>query len=213
MNHQALIQSLCDDLTPVRTDGFEQRLVQALVTGGLTSALVLLAWLGVQSGLSSLAVLAPLAAKGASMLAIAAIALQQMRALARPGRPGGPLLARLGLVALLLVVLAAVQAMGDPQPSGAAAWLGRSAPWCSLRIVALSLPILGGILWTMREQAPVRLAEAGAVCGLASGGLAAAIYALACSESSMGFVLLWYSLGIAATTALGAVLGARLLRW
>lgn len=39
------------------------------------------------------------------------------------------------------------------------------------------------------------------------------IYALSCTETSSTCVLAWYSVGIAASTAFGALLGPRLLRW
>ena len=52
-----------------------------------------------------------------------------------------------------------------------------------------------------------------AAAGLLAGAFAAAVYCLHCPETSAIFVLIWYSLGILATSLLGALLGPRLLRW
>jgi hypothetical protein len=82
-----------------------------------------------------------------------------------------------------------------------------------LRIVALSLPITAAIGWAVRRQAPVRLRQAGAAVGLAGGAISASLYALACTETSSAFVLVWYSAGIALSTAIGALLGPRAMRW
>ncbi|WAC24432.1 NrsF family protein [Blastomonas sp. SL216] len=213
MNHQALIQALCDDLTPVKTASFEQQLGRGIGLGGLASMGILLFSLGVQQGLANLSVIVPLAVKLGSMLAIAAIALRAMRSLARPGRPAEPLLAPIGMVALIVLAIALGQSRSTPPQAEAMAWFGASWQACSLRITALSLPLIVGIGWAVRRQAPVHLAQAGAVCGLAAGALSAAIYALACSEPSAGFVLLWYSLGIAGASAIGALAGPHLLRW
>ena len=46
-----------------------------------------------------------------------------------------------------------------------------------------------------------------------AGAWAATLYCLHCPESSAMFVLTWYSLGIAFTTLLGALVGPRILRW
>lgn len=213
MNHQALIQALCDDLTPVRAISFEQQLGLGIAAGAAASLAIVLFSLGVQPGLASVSAIIPLAVKLGSMLAAAGIALQAMRSLARPGRSAGPILAPLGLVALTLAAIAWGQLSADPLQGSTALWLGASWQSCSLRITALSLPLSVGIGWALRQHAPVNLSQAGAVCGLAAGSIAAAIYALACSEQSAGFVLLWYSLGIGAASAIGALLGPRLLRW
>jgi hypothetical protein len=90
---------------------------------------------------------------------------------------------------------------------------GESWQACPWRIAALSLPLLGGIFRSLRQQAPVHLRRTGAIAGLLSGSIAATLYALACTEQSAAFVLCWYGLGIALATLLGAVSAPRLLRW
>ncbi|PTS89589.1 DUF1109 domain-containing protein, partial [Sphingomonas sp. HMWF008] len=58
-----------------------------------------------------------------------------------------------------------------------------------------------------------RLRLAGAMAGLAAGGIAATLYGFHCPETAAPFVLTWYSLGIAAAMAIGAAIGPRALRW
>jgi hypothetical protein len=80
-------------------------------------------------------------------------------------------------------------------------------------VLLLAIPIFVGLLWSFRRLAPTRLRAAGAAAGLAAGAFSATIYCLHCPEVSAVFVLTWYSLGIVLASALGALVGPRLLRW
>ena len=65
-------------------------------------------------------------------------------------------------------------------------------------------------------HAPRRANQAGlgrAAVGLAAGALGAWVYSFHCTEGGLPFLALWYSLGIAAVTAAGALAGRVLLRW
>jgi hypothetical protein len=84
---------------------------------------------------------------------------------------------------------------------------------CPWRILALSAPIFAVVIWAMRRAAPTRPALAGAAAGVFAGAVGATVYGLFCQEATAAFVVAWYSLGIAACAALGAAVGARLLRW
>ena len=48
---------------------------------------------------------------------------------------------------------------------------------------------------------------------LTAGGFGALVYCLHCPEVGAPFVALWYSLGIVLPSAVGALVGPRLLRW
>ena len=65
----------------------------------------------------------------------------------------------------------------------------------------------------MRQLAPTRLVLAGASAGFLSGAASAALYCFHCPETAAPFILIWYTLGILMTTALGAALGRWALRW
>lgn len=65
----------------------------------------------------------------------------------------------------------------------------------------------------MRGLAPTRLALAGAASGLLAGALGALVYALHCTEIAAPFLGIWYVIGMLIPTAIGALLGPRMLRW
>ena len=121
----------------------------------------------------------------------------------------------LGLVVLgAFCVAGVVQAMMSPDIQMALHMLrGHSWHVCSRNILMLGLPMLGLGLWVVRGMAPTRPVLAGLATGLFSGGVAATVYGLHCAENTFTFVALWYSLGVLALAALGAVIGRWALRW
>lgn len=146
----------------------------------------------------------------------AAIAAAGLIALERLGRPGerapiGMVLA--GLAVLAMLGLAAHELMTLPRSAWMPMVKGHSWRICSVRIAALSLPGFVAALWALRQMAPTRPRIAGAAAGLMAGGLGAAAYGVACNETAMTFLASWYSLGMLAWAAVGALIGPRLLRW
>ena len=91
--------------------------------------------------------------------------------------------------------------------------VGSNSKVCMTAIPMMSLPLLAASLVGLRHGAPTRPAAAGAMAGLLSAGLAATVYASHCTDDSPLFVATWYSLATALVTALGAVLGSKLLRF
>jgi hypothetical protein len=92
-------------------------------------------------------------------------------------------------------------------------WMGQTWGSCTLSIAAVSLPVLGLLLWTLRSLAPTRLRLAGALAGVLSGATGSLAYAVYCPELAVPFVALWNTLAVALMAALGAWLGPRALRW
>lgn len=91
--------------------------------------------------------------------------------------------------------------------------VGSNSRVCMTSIPLLSLPLLAGALVGLRHGAPARPALAGAMAGLISAGLAATIYASHCTDDSPLFVATWYSIATAVVTAVGALVGAKVLRF
>jgi hypothetical protein len=91
--------------------------------------------------------------------------------------------------------------------------IGSNSRVCMTAIPLLSLPLLAGALIGLRHGAPARPAVAGALAGLLSAGLAATLYASHCTDDSPLFVATWYPIATAMVTALGALIGARVLRF
>ena len=91
--------------------------------------------------------------------------------------------------------------------------IGNNSRFCMTFIPVLSLPLLLAALLGLRHGAPTRPALSGAVAGLLSAGLAAALYAAHCTDDSPLFVAFWYTLATAIVAGLGALLGSRMLRY
>ncbi len=91
--------------------------------------------------------------------------------------------------------------------------LGETWATCPTNIAMLSAPVFVASLWALRDWAPTRLRLAGAAAGLAAGATGAAVYTLHCPELAAPFLGIWYALGMLIPTALGALIGPRVLRW
>ncbi|MBL0726596.1 DUF1109 domain-containing protein [Piscinibacter sp. HJYY11] len=133
---------------------------------------------------------------------------------ARPAASTAPAgLAVLAVVLAMAAIATAALVFRTAPDNRAEAILGASWQVCPLAVLVLSLPALGLSLWAMRGLAPTRPRMAGFSAGVLAGAVGAFGYALACPESSMAFVTIWYTLGIGLAGLLGAALGQRLLRW
>lgn len=188
-------------------------IVASLVIGAFASFALLLSWLGIRSDLVNALLTVPFATKLAFNLATLAAALGCVMAVARPESMKLGLSLGIAAPAAFLAILAVAELAEAPKSEWYHLWLGQSAAQCPWFIVLLSLPISISLFWALRHQAPTRLRLAGAIGGACSGAAAGAIYGFYCTETSALFVVSWYSLGIAISTLIGALLGPRLLRW
>jgi hypothetical protein len=91
--------------------------------------------------------------------------------------------------------------------------VGHNAMVCMVLIPALSALPLIATLFALRHGAPTSPTLAGAVAGLLAGGIGATLYATHCPDDSPLFIATWYVIAISAVTLIGAIAGARLLRW
>lgn len=91
--------------------------------------------------------------------------------------------------------------------------VGSNSRVCMAAVPLLSLPLLAASLIGLRHGAPARPALAGAMAGLLSAGLAATLYAAHCPDDSPLFVATWYTVATALVTAIGALLGSKVLRY
>ncbi len=211
MKTDELIDFLARGETPTEKPRVVGALALALL-GGLVVAIVLVfAAQAVRPDIG--AAMMPVMMKAAFAAALAAFALPLLLSAARPGRPTlARVFAALGFVALALLV-GAVALMGVSPDERMRAWTGGGFPWCLAFIPLLAAPTAAGLIWLVRGLAPTSLAKTGAALGAVSGGIGAMAYAMYCPMDSIAFVTTWYSLAIGLCAALGAVLGAKLLRW
>ena len=91
--------------------------------------------------------------------------------------------------------------------------IGSNSRICMTAVPLMSLPLLAAALIGLRHGAPSRPALTGAVAGLLSAGLAATLYASHCTDDSPLFVATWYTMATALVTAIGALVGSRVLRF
>jgi hypothetical protein len=110
-------------------------------------------------------------------------------------------------------ILAAVALLRTDRTHWPALVLGQTAAACPVLIALLAAPVFLAGCWAMQGLAPTRLRLAGASVGLLAGATGACVYAFHCSELAAPFLGTWYVLGIALPTALGALIGPRVLRW
>ena len=190
-----------------------QQLLRQLLLGALVCGVLLLAVFGLNPQMDQMAVHPAFITKMLWLTALMGFSLYGLFRLARPGVTAGATLKGIGLTLLAMVSLGLVQWLQTHTNERMAQWMGSSWEICALSIAALSLPVLVALLWALRQLAPTRPALTGAVAGMLAGSLAACIYSLHCIETSLTFFAIWYVAGMALTTVLGAVLGARVLRW
>lgn len=125
---------------------------------------------------------------------------------------------RVGVKLLFLALLplgfglAAEMAM-LPVEQWPASALGFDPEYCLVLVPLIALAPLGATLFALRQGAPQSPTAAGAVAGLAAGGIGALIYALHCTNDSPFYVAIWYLLAIGIVTSLGAGIGRFWLRW
>ena len=190
-----------------------QQLLQKLVLGAVACGVLMLALFGLNPHMDEMATHPAFVTKMLWLTALMGFSLYGLFRLARPGVGAGHTLWGIGLALLAMFSLGLVQLLQTASGARTAQWMGGSWQVCSVSIVGLSLPILGAMLWALRQLAPTRAVLTGAVAGVLAGSMAASIYSLHCPETSLTFFAVWYVGGMALATGLGALLGGRWLRW
>ena len=212
MRTDDLIAQLSDGLAPVKNGAVTRLLLIALAAGLLASTIVMLMVLGPRHDFAAVMTSFGMWMKLAYTFALATFGFWLVE---RAGRPGADMLrpaVMLALPVLAIMLLAALQ-MAAPGADMHRLVMGRSAQVCAFAILMVAAPSLVAAFWALRQLAPTRLGLAGAGAGLFAGAMGAFVYAFHCPEVSAPFVAVWYTLGIALTTAIGAFLGRWALRW
>jgi len=212
MRTDDLIGQLSANLEPVKRGAIGRLLLGTILIGMIGSAVVMLGMLGLRHDFSSAMMSFGMWTKLAYTLAIAVFGFLLVE---RAGRPGAEMSKPALLLALpvLAIILLAILQMSAPGADMPKLVMGRSSRVCATNVLIVALPTLAATFWALRRLAPTRLTQAGALAGLFAGGAGAFVYCFHCTESTAPFIAIWYSLGIALTTALGALLGRRFLRW
>jgi hypothetical protein len=151
--------------------------------------------------------------KFAVTLALAAAAITVSLHLARPEASLRGFVWLLAIPAGLLVAGISGEMMMPQRLPMMTRLVGHNSKLCMTAIPLMSLPLLAASLIGLRHGAPSRPALEGAMAGLLSAGLAATLYASHCPDDSPLFVVTWYTIATALVTAIGALVGSKVLRF
>jgi hypothetical protein len=144
---------------------------------------------------------------------LAVTAVPAMLALARPEAVGRWRIAAIAIAPLVLLTGVALELGSVPSAEWGTRLVGTNMPYCLTLIPLMGIGPLGLFIYGLRNAAPSRPELAGAVAGLAAGGIAATLYAAHCTDDSPLFVATWYTLAVTLLTVAGAFAGRRFARW
>lgn len=213
MKTDDLVTMLASGNVAVPPHSVERRFMAGVGAGSLGTVALMLAVLGVNPELSEAARLPMFWVKclfAASLVVASGVTAAR---LSRPGVALGSAPLALASPLLAMWILATVTLLAAAPEQRASLVLGKTWDVCPLLIAMLSVPVFVGTLWCVSGLAPTRTRLAGAASGLLAGTIATLVYCLHCPEMTAPFLAVWYVLGMAAPTILGALLGPRLLRW
>jgi len=213
MKTDELISMLARGADAVETGALQRRYAAALGGGAFGAVLLMAVILGPRPDLAEAARLPMFWVKLGFPAALLASALLATVRMSRPGARLGRVPAALAAPVIAMWLLAAVVLLAAAPGEREALLFGTTWAACPFNVAILSVPVFAALLWAMKGLAPTRLALAGAAAGLLSGAVAALVYTLHCPEMGAPFLGVWYLLGMLIPTALGALLGPRVLRW
>jgi hypothetical protein len=211
MKTDDLIEALSRGSETAEKRSLSQRFGFALAIGLLLGAGLLVTLFGVRPDIGA-AYLPVMMKAGFSALA-AGVCLPLLMRLSRPGQPLDRRVAAIGGFLGLGAVVVGLALWGADPTDRVKALMGGAFPWCVVIIPVLAAPTAALLGFLVRDLAPTRLTMTGAALGAVSGGVGAMAYAMYCPVDSVAFVVTWYAVAIALCAVIGAVIGARLLRW
>lgn len=213
MKTDELVNILASGAGAVQPHAAARRYASAIGWGLLGAALLMALLLGVRHDLAQAVLLPMFWVKVAFVACLAAISSIGAMHLSRPGLRLAWLPGALAAPVLAMWVLAGFVLLRADAGQRAQLFFGETWDSCPFLIAMLSVPALVAVLWAMKGLAPTRLRLAGAAAGLLAGAVGALVYCLHCPELEAPFVGFWYLLGMLIPTAVGSLLGPRLLRW
>ncbi|MBA2722746.1 MAG: DUF1109 domain-containing protein [Methylibium sp.] len=206
MNPQ-LLDRLASESSVSHLRAVSTRMRAWLAAAALAALALALLWLGPREDIASAVGTPMFWTKIAFPVALAALAWVTLRRSLRPGtRIDAPIKLMVGLL-LTFWLIALVSTAGMTTAERDLAFWGTTWRGCPFYIALIALPMLPPAMRWSRLFAPLSPRLSGAVAGLACGLVAAAFYALHCSEPGLPFLGTWYLLGAAIPAAFGAWLG------
>jgi hypothetical protein len=197
----ALIHDLSADCLPVQRRSIGREAAALLALGAAELALVLI-FAGMRPDMGR-AILSPyMVWKIGSLAILAGVSCTvAIRSFAPPVSSRRGLAVALGIAALAILGGAFVTSAAD---SGRPL-IERLAPMhgmlCAVSIVVLALPMMTLLAVLMRRAAPVYVERSALATGLAASTFGALIFTACCPMNDPLYIIVWYSLGVAAVAA------------
>jgi hypothetical protein len=135
------------------------------------------------------------------------------RALSRPGESWRKAMPYLAAAPVLIAVAVILEIVVLPPDTWSDNLIGTNSMNCVTYIPLIGIGPLAIFLLALHHGAPTRPAFAGAVAGLAAGGIAATFYAAQCTDDSPLFVATWYTIAIVGLAFIGAATAHRFVHW
>ena len=198
MSTDALIRTLSADLAPVKRRSVPREAAVLAAIGAAEAGLLLSA--GAMRPDMGQVILTPFMLwKIGSLALLAGVAcIVAVRSLAPPFLPRRGVMVVLALAAFAIVAGMFVASSGH----GGRSLFDRLSPihgmLCATAISVLSLPIMAALAVLMRRGAPVRPKQSALACGLAAATSGALIFTICCPMNDPLYIVVWYSLGVAA---------------
>ena len=212
MKTDDLIRSLAEDDAPAGWSFSRRALVTGAVGACLSLTAVMLA-LGLRPDLLHAIGEWRVALKFVIVLTLGATSALAYRRSANPEAGSAHVTRTLLAIPLLLAAGVASELASTPSATWLTNLMGARPDLCVLSVSLLSVAPLIGLLLALRHAAPASAMQAGALAGLLAGSLGAGLYILRCTDDSPLFLSVWYGAAVALVAVVGALAGARLLRW
>ena len=211
MKTDDLIRALAQD-APAHPGAARQRALMLLAASTFVVGVVLAAGFTLRTDLADAGAW-PTFRKVAVTLLILAAGARGATLLMRPDAPVREALIWLAAPAAAMLTFIGADMAANGGADLGARMMGSSPLKCFASVFMLSLAPLAAFLYGLREGATTRPDIAGALAGVAAGGLGASLFAFHCTEDSPLFVGVWYGLAIMLVGAAGWYAGRRILQW
>jgi hypothetical protein len=188
-------------------------IICAVVAGAIIAAILFVSILSHRPDLAKAAGTYRFLFKIVFTLTLAATAIGLVFQIFRPEAVPGRWLWLIALAPGMLLAAVLAELLVMPSSTWLPGMIGIKPLFCFFVICLLSIGPLVAFFAALRYGAPSNPGLAGTLAGLASGGIAAALFVFHCPNDSPLFVIVWYSLAIGLVTLVGYFAGRRWLAW
>ncbi len=188
-------------------------LTAAVLGGALIAATLFMTILGYRPDIATAAETYRFLFKFVFTLTLAATAIWLIFTIVRPEAVPGLRILALAAAPVLIILAVVAELSVMPSSTWMPRLIGKNWWFCLTVIPSLAIVPLIAFLTALRRAAPADPGLAGALAGLASGAIAATLYASHCTDDSPLFVITWYSIAIGLVTLVGYFAGRRWLAW